>query len=508
LLLLHSNNNSYKRGFLIILMTKEKTFHNLGISDDLVAVLEKCKITVPTEIQEKAIPWVMKGKDIVANSATGSGKTLAFATTIIENVKPGQGAQALILTPTRELAEQIASSIRKFAVRKMAVFACYGGVKIEEHVKKIPKADVIISTPGRLVDLLSRQAVDLSSVKTFVLDEFDRMLDMGFTKDVEIITRKVPEKRQTMLFSATTNAYLEDLIKQYVKFPKEIKVKSHVDHSKLEQIYYPMKRASKFSLLVHLLSEERAESVMVFCSTQLNTDYVAENLERRGFDVKVIHGGIDQKKRINRLNKFHKEGGVLVCTDVAARGLDIKNVTHVYNYDLPRVPEDYIHRIGRTARAGKEGKAITLLSTQDEPVFNDIMNLDNIKVTEMDLPVVDKLAEFKPIQKNKGDTSNAKRRGMKWVCIDDPDLSNRERKRSVGRKLYDDDDEIPGVKKRKRYLSKAEKGKRNAELKKKAMKGSKRAQSMIKKRGRAGNRTGKVKKNNRAKGRSNRHSKR
>lgn len=481
-----------------------KDFKQLGLSEEFVAELAKQRIVVPTEIQEKAIPWVLKGKDIVANSATGSGKTLAFSARLIETVKAKSEAQALILTPTRELAEQIASSIRKFAYTKFTVFAAYGGVKISDHVKKIPKADVIIATPGRLVDLLARQAVDLSNVKTFVLDEFDRMLDMGFSKDVEIIERKVPNKRQTMLFSATSSDYLEAAISHFTSFPKEIMVKRHVDSEKLEQVYYPLKRGSKFSLLVHLLNHEHSEAVIVFCSTKAAVDYVSENLIRRGFDAKVIHGDIEQKKRSNRLNKFHKEGGVLVCTDVAARGLDIKNVTHVYNYDLPHQPEDYIHRIGRTARAGAEGKAVSLVSSKEEDLFQDILEINKVQLTEMDIPVVEKLAEFKPVQKKGDETRNPKRRGTKWVCIDDPALSNRERKRSVNRKenMYEDDD-VPEKAKRKRYLSKADRAKRKAKLKKKAMSGSNRQKALAKKRGRAG----KVKVKRRAKGLANRKSK-
>lgn len=415
-------------------------FKDLGLSEEFVAVLEKSEITQPTEIQEKAIPFILEGRDVVGVSATGSGKTLAFASTIIENIEILGKPQALILTPTRELAEQIASAVRSFSEKKFKVFAAYGGTNLDVHIKKISKADIIIATPGRLLDLMNRGAFGFSKIKTLVLDEFDRMLDMGFANDVSLIVKKCPKERQTMLFSATKNDSIDKLVSKYTINSIDVSVKSFVDHSKLEQRYYQMGAKPKFPLLVHLLKYEKSDGVIIFCSTKRNTEFVALNLENVGFDVKIIHGDIDQKKRTRVLKEFHRDGGFLVCTDVAARGLDIKDVSHVYNYDIPRVAADYIHRIGRTARAGKSGRAITLVGDRDMDMFEEILDIKGVKMQEMDTPNVGDLVVKKArreVGSRVGDARSRKisggsrRRGGEWQSIDDPDLSNRERKRSV-----------------------------------------------------------------------------
>lgn len=363
-------------------------FAKLGLSKKLIDVLKWHGFKEPTEIQEKAIPLALAGRDIIGGSATGSGKTLAFASPIVENLKPNRWIQALILTPTRELAEQVATSIRDFGKNKgLRVLAVYGGVKIGPQIRKLATTDVLVGTPGRILDHMGRGSLRLDSIKFLVLDEVDRMFDMGFSRDVERIISECPRRRQTMMFSATISQDIDHLSKKYTKNPAEISVRSYVDPSKLKQVYYDVPDNKKFSLLVSLLKKEDADLVMVFCNTRRNVDFIADNLIRNGINAKAIHGKIEQKKRIRVLEEFHRKGlGVLVCTDVAARGLDIKGVSHVYNYDIPHEPKDYIHRIGRTARAGKKGKAITILASRDYEKFGTMIQSKEINITSEKLP--------------------------------------------------------------------------------------------------------------------------
>lgn len=378
-------------------------FTKLGLSKELTDILEHSGFKEPTEIQEKVIPLALAGKDIIGGSATGSGKTLAFASAIIENLEPNKGIQALILTPTRELAEQVATTIRNFSKnRGLNVLSVYGGVKIGPQIKKLFTTDVLVGTPGRILDHIGRKTLRLDNINFLILDEVDRMLDMGFSRDVEKIINKCPEKRQTMLFSATISENIAHLAQKYTKNLIEVSVESYVDPSKLKQIYYDVPDNKKFSLLVHLLKQEKNDFVLVFCNTRRNVDVVTNNLIRVGIKVKAIHGGLDQKKRLRILNEFKGEGkGVLVCTDIAARGLDIKNVSHVYNYDFPTESKDYIHRIGRTARAGKEGKAIILLASRDYENFGILTRSREFNINLEKLPWLEVIRLQIPPRKNR-----------------------------------------------------------------------------------------------------------
>ncbi|MCR4284455.1 MAG: DEAD/DEAH box helicase [archaeon] len=348
-----------------------ESFKKLGISEDIIRVISAKKFEKPSEIQERAIPIILEGKDIIAGSATGSGKTLAFAVGIIKNVQKGKGVQALILTPTRELAEQVAQAIEEFAYHKgLEVLPVYGGVSINHQIKRLTTAEVVVATPGRLLDHMSQKSIDLSHVDFLVLDEADRMWDMGFKDDVGKIVKACPVKRQTMLFSATISSELADFSSKYMKSPTEVAVKHYVDATKLKQIYYDARDNEKFSLLVHLLNHEKAHLVMIFCNTRRNADFVAKNLNDNGISAQVIHGGMEQSKRNRVMKGFDSSKvNILVCTDVAARGLDIEGVSHIYNYDIPSDSKDYIHRIGRTARAGKEGIAINIITSRDYDNF-------------------------------------------------------------------------------------------------------------------------------------------
>ncbi|HEA46155.1 MAG TPA: DEAD/DEAH box helicase [Candidatus Pacearchaeota archaeon] len=365
-----------------------ETFAKLGLGKGMLEVLNEMRFEKPSEIQEKTIPLALTGRDIIGGSATGSGKTLAFASPIVENLKPNGHLQALILTPTRELAEQVAHSIAKFSKNtNLNTIAVYGGTNIDTQIRRIPQADVLVGTPGRIIDHLNRRTLNLSKVKFLVLDEVDRMFDMGFSRDVEKIIKECPKDRQTMMFSATVSQDIDYLAKKYSKNPAEVSVESFVDPSKLKQFYYDVPSHKKFSLLVHLLKEEESRLVLVFCSTRRNVDFVTKNLLLSGVHAKAIHGGLEQKKRLRVLQEFQRgSSGVLVCTGVAARGLDIKGVSHVYNYDIPSESKEYIHRIGRTARAGEEGKAISILSSRDYENFRAITERGELKIKNLRLP--------------------------------------------------------------------------------------------------------------------------
>jgi len=345
---------------------------------------------------------VLAGKDIIAGSATGSGKTLAFGAGIIQNSKQGNGIQALILTPTRELAEQVAKSLKVFSEHKfLRIAAVYGGVSIDLQIKELRRADVVVGTPGRMLDHINRKTIRLDKVKTLVLDEADTMLDMGFIIDVEKIIKRCPRDRQTLLFSATITNEVNRLAKRHTKEAVNILTKSLVDPGKLTQVYYEVLSKVKLSLLVHLLKHETAELVMVFCNTRRMTDFVARNLKHLGIEVKAIHGGIPQDKRTKVIKHFHsKKVHVLVCTDVAARGLDIKGVSHVYNYDIPADSKQYIHRIGRTARAGKEGKAISIVSIRDRESFSNVLRDKSLSVAKEKTPCIEGLETLRNLNQS------------------------------------------------------------------------------------------------------------
>jgi ATP-dependent RNA helicase DeaD len=350
---------------------KMEKFKTLGVSEELLKKLGELNFHNPTEIQEKSIPLVIEGKDVIAGAATGSGKTLAFGAGIIKQCDRDFGIQALVLVPTRELAEQVALNLKKFSEhKKLKVTAIYGGVSINPQIEELEDTQIVVGTPGRILDHLQRKTINLQLVKVLVLDEADRMLDMGFIDDVEKIIQACPKNRQTLLFSATIQGRIGDIAEKYMNNPTQVFAEEKVDPTKLEQVFYDVEDNQKFSLLVHLLKQDHSGLVMVFCNTQKNTDFVAKNLRLNGIHALAIHGGYSQNKRSQTMEKFHDQDfQVLICTDVAARGLDIKGISHVYNYDAPNEENQYVHRIGRTARAGKEGKAINILGSRDYENF-------------------------------------------------------------------------------------------------------------------------------------------
>lgn len=368
-------------------------FRKLGITEPVLKVIENENFKEPSEIQIKAIPLVLGGRDVVAGSATGSGKTLVFGSDIIQNSERGGGIQSLILTPTRELTVQNTKALRKFSKYKpLNVISVYGGVSISPQIEGLKTADVVIGTPGRVLDHIGRRTIDLRKVKILVLDEADTMLDMGFIEDVEKIIRTCPRNRQTLLFSATITMDVAHLARDYMNDPVDVSAENYIDADKLEQVYYDVPDNLKFSLLVHLLREEEGGLVMVFCNTREYVDFVADNLERAGVKAMAIHGGLTQDKRNRVMEKFHSnEVYVLVCTDVAARGLDIRGVSHIYNYDIPKDSKQYIHRVGRTARAGKRGKAISILGERDYENFRRVLQDSELDIERAERPRVERI---------------------------------------------------------------------------------------------------------------------
>ena len=363
-------------------------FRILGLSEQLLKAIKEEGFEAPREIQEKAIPLARAGIDVIGGSATGSGKTLAFGAPIIEKTKGGEGVRALILTPTRELAEQVSIEMVKFSKYKsLYVVSVYGGVAMTPQIHALRRADIVVGTPGRILDHLRQGTLNLSKVNSLVLDEADRMLDMGFIEDVETIIKECPKERQTFLFSATITQDIQHIAKRHMHNPVDIALEQHVDPSKLHQVFYDVPSNQKFSLLVHLLKHEKGGLVMIFCNTRHNADFVAHNLKKNNINAVAIHGGLAQNKRSRIMEEFKSsEVYALVCTDVAARGLDIEGISHIYNYDSPKTSKEYIHRIGRTARAGKEGIAISIVSNRDYENFQNVLQDDTIKIKQETLP--------------------------------------------------------------------------------------------------------------------------
>ncbi|MBI4210175.1 MAG: DEAD/DEAH box helicase [Candidatus Diapherotrites archaeon] len=370
------------------------------LKPELLKAVNDLGFTELTEIQEKCIPEIQRGADVIGQSSTGSGKTAAFGLPMLEKVSPGGGIQALILTPTRELCVQVAGSLRDFSKHLgVRVADVYGGVSINPQKDALRRCEVVVGTPGRVLDHMRNNSINLFKVRFFVLDETDRMCDMGFYEDVESIIKAVPEKRQTLLFSATMTRDVDRLAGQYMKSPVSIKAGAYVDPALLDQEYYDVSVAGKFSVLVHLLKKNSVGLSMVFCRTRREADVVAHNLKKAGLDALAIHGGLRQASRMRALDSLKSENiAILVATDVAARGLDIKGVNFIYNYDVPPTSEEYIHRIGRTARAGANGRAISLLSPHDHLNFRSVLLNSSLKIRREPTPD----AEFIQIQRHTG----------------------------------------------------------------------------------------------------------
>lgn len=363
-------------------------FEELNIRPEIVRALNEIGLTDATTIQEKAIPIIKEGNDLIGVSKTGSGKTAAFGIPLLEKIIPGKGLQAVVLAPTRELAVQIATELGKFGkYLHYRIATIYGGVSLEPQVHELARAEILVGTPGRVLDHLNRRTLNLTRVHTFVLDEADKMVDMGFIEDVEVILKAAPKERQILLFGATISTEIENLKKRYMHEPQTAEAEIYVQEDLLKQYYYNVNYREKFSLLVHLLKTEHRGRVIIFCSARSTVELVAKNLHKQGIEAEAIHGKLSQNRRLTIIHDFNKgKIDLIVASSVAARGLHIEDVTHVFNYDLSQDPQEYVHRVGRTARAGKEGKAITLLSERDYQAFSEVLKRYRLKVEEVQLP--------------------------------------------------------------------------------------------------------------------------
>lgn len=358
------------------------SFHKLELNNALLRVVKRAGYSEPTPIQKRAIPHLLRGRDLIGCAQTGSGKTAAFALPIVQMLDPVAGRRpirALALAPTRELAAQIDEEFGKFSrgrsLRRVAIF---GGVGQQPQVKALQRGvDIVVATPGRLQDLMDQGYVRLDHVEFFVLDEADRMLDMGFINDVKRIIKRLPEARQTMLFSATMPQAIQDLSKRILQDP--VKVEANPQATTVESVaqsIYFVESGDKRALLKHILRDPASERVLVFTRTKHRANNLAKQLNRARIPAEAIHGNKSQTARTRALAQF-KSGrtAVLVATDIAARGLDIESVTHVINFDLPNIPESYVHRIGRTARAGAAGIAYSFCDVSERKYLRDIEDL-------------------------------------------------------------------------------------------------------------------------------------
>jgi ATP-dependent RNA helicase DeaD len=377
---------------------KKFNFGQLSVSKEIAKALSNMGFEEPTPIQAQVIPLIMENKDVVGQAQTGTGKTAAFGIPTIESLNTKiQKVQAIVLTPTRELAIQVAGEVTKIGrYKKIKVLPIYGGQPIDRQIRSLRMGiHVVIGTPGRTLDLLQRRTLDLSYAKIVVLDEADEMLDMGFIEDIESILGHIPEQRQTMLFSATMPAPIQKLAKKYLKAPRYVSVnKETLTVPLIEQNYYEIAQGSKADALCRILDYENYDSVIIFCRTKRGVDELVANLQTRGYFAEGLHGDLTQAQRDKTMTAF-RQGDVelLVATDVAARGLDIERVSHVINYDIPQDPEAYVHRIGRTGRAGKEGKALTLIIPQEYRHLRMIERLIKTKITKTAIPTFQEVVE-------------------------------------------------------------------------------------------------------------------
>ena len=363
-------------------------FNELNISKPLLKALTDCGYKTPTPIQEQAIPHLLKGADLLGCAQTGTGKTCAFAVPILQRISDKKGIKALILTPTRELAAQIYDNCITYAkYTKQRSVVIFGGVKQRGQENELKKGcDVLIATPGRLNDLVSQGIITLDTIEIFVLDEADRMLDMGFIHDVKKIMRQLPAKRQTMLFSATMPPAIKKLADQLLKNPKYVSVAPVSSTTELvKQSVMFVSKNDKKKALIYLLRKPELRSVLIFTRTKHLANRVVRDLEGNGIKAMAIHGNKSQNQRTEALSKFKSnEIRVLVATDIAARGLDIDELSHVINYDLPNISETYVHRIGRTGRAGMSGTAISFCDEEERAYLKDIEKLIGKKIEVID----------------------------------------------------------------------------------------------------------------------------
>ena len=378
---------------------EKRLFAELGLSPEILKAVDKMGFEEASPIQTAVIPHGLAGRDLVGQSATGSGKTAAFAIPAIEKVDVKvRGVQVLVLCPTRELAVQVAEEFGKLAFFKKGLMEVpiYGGQSYERQYRALHAgAQVVIGTPGRVMDHMQRGTLKFDHLKLVVLDEADRMLDMGFRDDIEHILKSVPAERQLFFFSATMPRIIQDLIKRYSRDPAWIKIEAHAQNApQVDQVFYEVERRSKIEVLTRLIDLNDFRYGIIFCSTKLMVDELYEHLHARGYAVDRLHGDLSQMQRDRVMEKFRRHGfEFLIATDVAARGLDVDDLEVVFNFDLPNDAEDYTHRIGRTGRAGRKGRAFTFVSGQELYKLQSMVYYAKLKIRRERVPSMDQVEE-------------------------------------------------------------------------------------------------------------------
>lgn len=380
----------------------DNKFELLGLSEEVLKAIEDMGFTNPSKIQERAIPMLLSGKDMIGQAQTGTGKTLAFGGGLLTNVYPRKGKlpQALILSPTRELAMQIYEELERIGKYNGSRLVCvYGGSDIEKQIRNIKRGcEIVIGTPGRVMDLMRRKVLKLEDARYIVLDEADEMLNMGFVEDIETILKELNEERQTILFSATMPKTIKQIASNYMKPDYEhIAIVSKTKTAtSVKQYYYETSMKDRFETLCRVLDVSSITTGIIFCRTKRSVDEVAANMQQAGYNVEAMHGDLNQNHRMHTLRRF-KTGKInfLIATDVAARGIDVENVSHVINYELPQDVESYIHRIGRTGRADKEGVAYTIVTPKEKGFLRQIERTTKSTITKAEIPTLKVIEEAK-----------------------------------------------------------------------------------------------------------------
>jgi ATP-dependent RNA helicase DeaD len=363
--------------------TLPSAFAELGLSTPILIALGKAGFQEPTDIQKAVIPLVLQGRDVMGQARTGTGKTAAFGLPILQMVSPDKRLQALILVPTRELAVQVAAEIRRLSEADLHVVPVYGGQKIKHQLHLLGrKPHIVVGTPGRVMDFLDRKVLRLDDISIAVLDEVDRMLDIGFRDDIKTILSQIRHAHQTVFVSATLNDDIKRLARQYTTDPIEVNVsRDEITVDEIHQSYLTVDPWDKFRLLTQVLKREDPKLAIIFCNTKHSARKLAHRLHEAGQDAKEIHGDLVQQKREKIMDRFRRHNiRLLVATDLAARGIDVHGITHIINYDIPPDPHVYVHRIGRTARMGNFGKAITLVTREEGKQLTEVEMLINKQV--------------------------------------------------------------------------------------------------------------------------------
>ena len=377
----------------------KRTFRDLGLTEKTLEAVEKKGFEEPTDIQALCIPLLLQeGTEVIGQAETGTGKTAAFALPILETVKEEEkNVQALILTPTRELALQVAEEINSLkGERKIECTPIYGGAGMENQIRKLRKGvQIVVGTPGRILDHIKRKTLNLSSLTFMVLDEADEMLDMGFIEDIEEVLKNVPEEKRMLMFSATIPPQIQTLASSFMKNPQIVRTQKRQEATKnADQIYYEVREADKIEALTRIIDRDSSFYGVIFCRTKNQCDEVGHTLQARGYDAEALHGDLSQREREIILRKMREKTiRILVATDVAARGLDIQDLTHVINYSLPHDAEIYIHRVGRTGRAGKEGTAITFITPSEAKRFSYIKKVSKAEIRREEIPSAKEVVE-------------------------------------------------------------------------------------------------------------------